>query len=157
SPLLLAGAYELIGVIKSFQRMESEALEAFREASRYSQGIPSGHVYVAQKCEQLGKLEETKTSLTEGLKQEPTNAALLVYAIEFHQRHGQPEQAQALRGLLREAEFPTDARSLFQLGCGLMRIKEYKLAAKALQQHLKLEPTHTAAATMLRKAEELQR
>src|SRR5262249_48770212 len=54
SPLLLAGAYELIGVIKSFQRMESEALEAFREASRYSQGIPSGHVYVAQKCEQLG-------------------------------------------------------------------------------------------------------
>ncbi|HEY7315230.1 MAG TPA: serine/threonine-protein kinase [Gemmataceae bacterium] len=157
SPQLLAMAYDFIGVVKTVQRMESEALQAFREASRYRQGIPSGYVYVAQKCEQIGKLEEAKTSVTEGLKQEPTNAALLVYAIEFYQRHGQPEQAQALRPLLKEAEFPTDARSLFQLGCGLMRIKEHKLAAKALQQHLKLEPTHTAATTMLRKAEEQER
>jgi eukaryotic-like serine/threonine-protein kinase len=159
SPLLLAGAHELIGRVKVAQRMEKEAIQAFGEALRHSQGIPSGYVYAAQKCEESGRLEEARTSLTEGRKHEPKNAALLVYAIEFYQRHGQDEEAQAFRRLLLlpEVEFPTDPRSLYQLGCGLMRIKEYKLAASALEQHLRLDHDHTAAKTMLSKARELQR
>jgi tetratricopeptide (TPR) repeat protein len=157
SPLLLAGAYELTGFIEASRRKDDEALKAFGEALRYSQGIQSGHVYLAQKFEQLDNLNLAKTCLAEGLKLDPPNAALLVYVIEFRQRHGQEDEAQAVRRLLPKAEFPTDARCLFVLGCGLMRIKEYKLAAEALEKHLEKDRDHTAARTMLDKAKELER
>jgi tetratricopeptide (TPR) repeat protein len=122
----------------------TEAIKVFGEASRISQQIPSGHVLLAQQREQVKDLKGAESILGRGLKEDPDNAALLVYAIGFLQRLGREREndARVIRQKLRQARLPNDNPSLVKLGRDAMRIKDYPVAEKAFRKFLQDEPDH---------------
>jgi tetratricopeptide (TPR) repeat protein len=145
-PQLLAFAY--IGLAASLHHagQTPEAIEAFGEASRLLQGIPSGHVYLAQNLEQIGDREGAWKLLARGMEEDPDNGVLLLYAIEFLQRSGREADARAVQQeVLGRGRLPADAFSLRKFGEGLIRIKEFELAVRAFRQLLEVDPDNVDA------------
>lgn len=139
---LLSLAYERLGAALHGQQRTPEAITAFGESLRISQGIPSGHVYLAQKLEQVRDLNGADRLLGRGLKEDPDNAALLLYVAGFLRRQGREQEARTIQKKIAGARFPGDVVSLFKLGKGLMEIRENAASETAYRKLLELEPDH---------------
>lgn len=135
-----------IGLAKALhgQGKTLEARAAFLEAFRQG-GVQSGHVAVAQALEAGKDTDGAQAILAQGLTDDSTNGELLAYALCFYKRHNRPKDAERVRQLLGNANWPKDPQTLLGLSQRLFDVRELVAAESVLQQILKIDPDHLHA------------
>jgi serine/threonine protein kinase/Flp pilus assembly protein TadD len=133
-------AYQGLGAALQKQDRTPEAMQAFGEASRIIQAIPSGHVYIAQQLLKAGDRAGAEGLLVNGWDEDAENAALLVYSVDYLRDQRKLAEADKLKQMLAKAKLPDDPPSLLKVGRRLLALDEFDLAEQALRRFRDAEP-----------------
>jgi tetratricopeptide (TPR) repeat protein len=138
-------AYKYLAKACDAQGRRGETIKAFCEASRILQAIPSGHVFAAQQLEKIKDWNGAEKLLIKGLQEDPENAALIVYCMQFKHWRGVPYEIEKARQQLAKASLPDDPLSLYKVGFDLLGLKEFGPAERAFRALLQSLPDHFEA------------
>ncbi len=135
-------AYQGLAGALHGQGRSAEAIKALGEASRIIQGIPSGHVWMAQQREKVKDIKGAENLLLRGVQEDPENVFLILYGFEFAQRQGAGLKNDMLENRLQGVKLPEDPPSLLVAGRGLLKYQQFRLAEQAFRKVLEFDSDH---------------